>query len=256
MFAGTEFGLFFTVDGGRHWTQIHAGLPTIAVRDIEVQRRENDLVLGTFGRGAWVLDDYSPLRTMTPEVASQDVALLPMRNALEFPMLGWARGAPGDPNDVAPNPMYGAVINYYIKDTPQGALLGGSDSLLVATIKDAKGKFVRDVPLPAIAGLHRVAWTLRGPPIPPQPQRRDSTIDQRPVDSLRTGRGGAPAGGAAGGPGGVGFGGTPDNGPLVGAGRYTVTLQRKVGGKLVQVGQPQSFEVFVVDAVPKQAVKK
>jgi photosystem II stability/assembly factor-like uncharacterized protein len=283
LFAGTEFGLFFTVDGGGHWTQIHAGLPTIAVRDIEVQRRENDLVLGTFGRGVWVLDDYSPLRSMTPEVASQDIALLPMRNALQFPMLGWARGAPGDPNDLAPNPMYGAVINYYIKDTPQGAQLGGNDSLLVATIKDAKGKFVRDIPLPAIAGLHRVAWTLRGPPIPPQPQRRDSTVDQRPVDSLstlrrdsvtvtdsaaranaaRSGRGGGGAGGGAGGgrggagAGGAGFGvGSPDNGPLVAAGRYTVTLQRKVNGKLEQIGQPQSFEVFIVDAVPRQTIKK
>jgi photosystem II stability/assembly factor-like uncharacterized protein len=286
LFAGTEFGLFFTVDGGRHWTQLHAGLPTIAVRDIEVQRRENDLVLGTFGRGVWVLDDYSPLRSMTPEVAAQDVALLPMRNALQFPTLAWARGAAGDANDLAPNPMYGALINYYIKDTPSGALLSGSDSLLVATIKDAKGKFVRDVPLPAIAGLHRVAWTLRGPPVPPQPQRRDSTVDQRPVDSLSTlrrdsitvtdsaaranaarggqggggaGAGGGGRGGAAGaggfGPGGFG-GGTPDNGPLVAAGRYTVTLQHKVNGKLEQVGQPQSFEVFVVDPVPRQAVKK
>src|SRR5258708_36022701 len=124
---------------------------------------------------------------MSPEVASQDVALLPMRNELQFPMLGWARGAAGDPNDLAPNPMYGAVIYYYLKETPQGALLSGSDSLLVATITDAKGKFVRDVPLPAIAGLHRVAWTLRGPPIPPQTQRRDPTVPQPPLASIRHG---------------------------------------------------------------------
>ena len=284
LFAGTEYGLFFTVDGGQHWTRIHAGLPTIAVRDIEVQRRENDLALGTFGRGVWVLDDYTPLRTFTPAVAAQDVALLPMRNALEFPLLSWARGAPGDPNDLAPNPMYGAIINYYIKDTPQGAQPSGNDSLLVATIKDSKGKFVRDVPLPAVAGFHRVPWTLRGAPVPPQPQRRDSTVDLRPVDSLaalrrdsvtltdsaaranaaRGGRGGGGAGGgAAGGRGGGGAGGfggfgggVPDNGPLMPAGRYTVTLQRKVNGKLQPVGQPQSFDVFVVDAVPKQTVKK
>ena len=101
-------------------------------------------------------------------------------------MLNWARPSPGDPNDVAPNPMYGAVINYYLKDTPAGAQMSGNDSSLVATITDAKGKFVRDIPLPAIAGLHRVPWTLRGPPTPPQPLRRDSTADQRPVDSLST----------------------------------------------------------------------
>src|SRR5205085_10266003 len=135
-----------TVDGGKRWTQIRAGLPTIPVRDIEVQRRENDLVLGTFGRGVWVLDDYSPLRAMTPEVASQDAALLPIRNALQYPLLSWARGAPGDPNDVAPNPMYGAVINYYLRDTPPGATQNGIDSLLVATIKDGKGKTVRELP--------------------------------------------------------------------------------------------------------------
>src|SRR5258708_25926531 len=117
---------------------------------------------------------------MSPEVASQDVALLPMRNALQFPMLGWARGAAGDPNDLAPNPMYGAVINYYLKETPQGALLSGSDSLLVATITHAKGKFVPDVPLPAIAGLHRVAWTLRRPPIPPQTPRPPPSPDPPP----------------------------------------------------------------------------
>ena len=168
--------------------------------------------------------------------------------------------------------MYGAIINYYLRDTPQGAQLSGSDSLLVATIRDAKGKVVRDIPLPAIAGLHRVAWSLRGAPIPPPPQRRDSTTDQRPLDSLSTlrrdsvtvtdsaARANAARGGRGGGVGiaaGGGFGGgLPDNGPLVAAGRYTVTLQRKLNGKLQPVGQPQGFEVFAVDGTPKQAVRK
>src|SRR5206468_1436971 len=125
--------------------------------------------------------------------------------------------------------------------------------------------------------------SLRGPPIPPPPPRRDSTVDQRAVDSLsllrrdsitvtdsaarantaRAGRGGAAggaggaAGGGRGGGPGAGFGAGPlDNGPLVAAGRYTVTLQRKVNGRLQPVGQPQSFEVFIVDPVPRQAVKK
>ncbi len=66
LFAGTEFGLFVTLDGGSTWLQVKDGLPTIQVRDIAVQRRESDLVLGTFGRGLYVLDDYSALRDMTP----------------------------------------------------------------------------------------------------------------------------------------------------------------------------------------------
>ena len=65
IFAGTEWGVFFTVDGGAHWTQLKGGIPTIQVRDMTVQKREHDLVLGTFGRGFYVLDDYSPLRGLT-----------------------------------------------------------------------------------------------------------------------------------------------------------------------------------------------
>ena len=84
IFIGTEFGVFFSNDGGDYWKQLKAGLPTIAVRDITIQRRENDLVLGTFGRGFFVLDDYSPLRKVKPEDLNKDAQLFAIRDALLF----------------------------------------------------------------------------------------------------------------------------------------------------------------------------
>ena len=77
LFAGTEYGVFFTIDGGDHWTQLEGGVPTIAVRDIAIQRRENDLVLGTFGRGFYVLDDYSPLRQVNAASLESEATLFP-----------------------------------------------------------------------------------------------------------------------------------------------------------------------------------
>ena len=78
LFAGTEFGLFFTIDGGKKWTRLKGGLPTIAVRDLAIQERENDLVVATFGRGFYVLDDYTPLRRTTPALLEQEAVLFPL----------------------------------------------------------------------------------------------------------------------------------------------------------------------------------
>ena len=82
LFAGTEFGLFFTPDGGKKWVRLKGGLPTIAVRDLAIQRGENDLVVGTFGRGIYVLDDYSLLRGLKPETLQKEAALFPVKDAL------------------------------------------------------------------------------------------------------------------------------------------------------------------------------
>ena len=88
LFAGTEFGLFTSVDGGSHWVQLKGGMPTIQVRDMAVQKRENDLVLGTFGRGFYVLDDYSALREITPQTLAEEARLFPLRDAYLFSPLG------------------------------------------------------------------------------------------------------------------------------------------------------------------------
>ena len=84
LFAGTEFGLFFSIDGGQKWIQLKGGMPTIAVRDLNIQKRENDLVVGTFGRGIYILDDYTPLRLLKPEMLRQEAAVFPVKDALMY----------------------------------------------------------------------------------------------------------------------------------------------------------------------------
>jgi photosystem II stability/assembly factor-like uncharacterized protein len=84
LFTGTEFGLFTTINGGTNWIQLKTGLPTIAVRDLDIQKRENDLVLATFGRGFYVLDDYSPLRSMKTEDLQKAAVIYPIKDGLMF----------------------------------------------------------------------------------------------------------------------------------------------------------------------------
>jgi photosystem II stability/assembly factor-like uncharacterized protein len=84
LFVGTEFSLFCSKNGGKNWFQLSSGLPTVAVRDIEIQRRENDLVLGTFGRGFYILDDYTPLRNITKADMDQPAVILPIKESLMF----------------------------------------------------------------------------------------------------------------------------------------------------------------------------
>ena len=84
LFAGTEFGLYFTKIGGEKWTKLSAGLPTIMVRDLAIQRQVDDLVIGTFGRGIYVLDDYSPLRAATDEMLTKESAIFPVKTALSY----------------------------------------------------------------------------------------------------------------------------------------------------------------------------
>ena len=198
LFAGTEFGLFVTVDGGGHWTQLKNGLPTIAVRDLAVQRRENDLVLATFGRGFYILDDYSPLRFMTGDVLRRDAHIFPVKDAWMFveerPLgsLGSrSKGFQGESYFTVPNPPVAAAITYYLKDDfptlrdkrrteeqkiqkaekpvfyPTYEQLTSEQkeesSFLIFTILDEEGQIVRHLRTPAGKGLHRITWDLRYP---------------------------------------------------------------------------------------------
>ena len=79
LFLGTEFGLFFTVNGGDNWVKLEGGAPNIPFRDVVIQRRENDLVAATFGRGIFIFDDYSPLRDVTASMLEKDTTLFPVR---------------------------------------------------------------------------------------------------------------------------------------------------------------------------------
>ena len=121
LFVGTEFGCYFTLDGGGFWKKLGNGLPTIAVRDIAIQQREDDLVLATFGRGFYVLDDYSPLRYLNERELNGEAKILPIKNAvvyIESNPLGYptGKGFLGASFYTAPNPPIGATFTYYLKD--------------------------------------------------------------------------------------------------------------------------------------------
>jgi hypothetical protein len=255
LFAGTEFGLFTSVDGGQHWVALKGGMPVAQVRDLAVQRRENDLVLATFGRGFYVLDDYSPLRDLTPEALNEAVHLFPLRDAYLFNPLGQQpAGAAGigtmAGNWTTPNPPFGAVLTFNLRQDVPG------DAKLVMTISDDSGKQVRRFDVAKGTGLRRVAWNLRADP-PPPPARSGG-----PGGS--GGAGGAGRAGEAGRAGGAGeaggaargdtppqppFGGRggPPQGPLVTPGRYHATLGKQVGTEVTPLGQPQTFMVVPLE---------
>ncbi len=121
LFVGTEFGAYFSTDGGSNWTKL-AGLPTIAVYDLDIQEREVDLVAATFGRGFYVLDNYSPLRTLSKENLSQKAHLFPVKDALLYvqadPLGLEGTGFQGHNMWAAQNPSFGATFTLYIKDVP------------------------------------------------------------------------------------------------------------------------------------------
>lgn len=219
LFAGLEFGVYFTIDGGQQWTQLRGGIPTSMARDLHIQRRETDLVVGTFGRGAYILDDYSPLRAITAETLSSPAALLPLRDAYQYNQLNQQRAAWG--NETTPNPPYGAVFTYFVGQPPAG------DAKLVITIADDNGGQVRRIEVPKSPGIQRAAWNLTSEP-PPQSQE-----DQQ-------GRGGQAGRGA--GRGGFGRGGPPQ-GPPVAPGRYHATFGTLSGDTFTAIGESQTFMV-------------
>ena len=220
LFAGTEFGLFASFDGGRQWTQLKGGMPVIQVRDLAVQKRENDLVLGTFGRGFYVLDDYSALREINAQTLAESARLFPLRDAYLFTTTGLApAGSAGigrlAGNWTAPNPPMGAVLTYNVKDAVSG------DEKLAIIISDTAGAQVRELPVNGSAGLRRDVWNLRRD-APPQTEQQASQPAQQGPGQQRP----------------------PQQGPLVSPGRYTATLVKIVGDMRLPVGPAQRFNVI------------
>ncbi len=121
LFAGTEFGLYFTPDGGKKWIRLKGGLPTIAVKDLAIQRQQDDLAVGTFGRGIYILDDYTPLRGLRPETLERASVLFPVRTAqlyIETRQYGLrGKAFQGSAFYTADNPPFGATFTYYLKDS-------------------------------------------------------------------------------------------------------------------------------------------
>jgi photosystem II stability/assembly factor-like uncharacterized protein len=187
LFAGTEFGIFFTTDGGKRWIQLKSGIPTISVRDIAIQKRENDLVIATFGRGFYILDNYSPLRNLK-DITNKESFLFPVKDASLY-IQASGRYGQGSTYFKAPNPDYGAVFTYYLNEVPQtlrnirvekekelfrdgSRIPYPSDEdlrkekeetapYIVLTITDQEGKVIRKINKPAVQGISRSVWDLR-----------------------------------------------------------------------------------------------
>jgi photosystem II stability/assembly factor-like uncharacterized protein len=251
IFAGTEWGLFFTVDGGTHWAQLKGGMPTAQIRDMTVQKRENDLVLATFGRGFYVLDDYSALREITAQALAQEAELFPLRQAYRFDMLGQQEAVWG--NATTPNPPYGAVFTY--STSP------GFSGNLVLTMSDENGKDLCriDVPRAQGGGVQRVVWSLRVAQAGQQAGGGrggggfgrgggggPACVAIQPPAAANASAEAAPAGGAQGG---GGFGGRGGGAPQqVPVGRYTAKLGKKDGDTVTAIGKAQSFLVVPLPA--------
>jgi len=248
LFAGTEFGVFFTTDGGKRWTQLKGGLPTICVKDIAIQRRKNDLVLATFGRGFYVLDDYSSLRGLKTRDLEQGPRLVAAGTGALFvpatPMGYREKGFQGEAFYTAPNPPFGATFTYYLRrdvktlkktreDRERDIEKRGGDvyypswdslrsedreedptALLI--VRDDGGNVVKRVPGPLTAGFHRVSWDLRYPAANPPRARGEGGEEENPFADRITG-------------------------PMVVPGTYSVQLATRVQGKLQMVGEPVKF---------------
>ena len=254
LFVGTEFGLFFTQNRGGSWHQLKGNFPTISVRDIEIQARENDLVVGTFGRGIYILDDYTALRTSAASLDSMQ--LFEVRDPwlyIEGDIWdGREKGSMGAAFFTAPNPPNGAVFTYYLEDGVKSRKAvrrereieiekaGGDtpypswdalrtedreqDPAVYLVIRDPAGQLVRKVKGNAGKGLHRTAWDLRLPP--PDPVNLADT-GERPYW-------------------------VPDPaGPMVIPGDYTVRLAVLRDGALEETGDAQTFTVKSLDTSPE-----
>lgn len=243
MFIGTEFGIFFTVDGGKKWVELEGGMPTISTRDVKIQRRENDLVAGTFGRGIYILDDYAPLRQLTEKSMEKEDALLfaPSRPVKWFSLDGNHSDSDGDNSYYAKNPEHGATLTYYLKD----ALETAKDKRKAAEkdmvkdekypkypawediekenqepapavyleIRDANGEFVNRVAGKTSKGLHRVTWDMT--------RANRSAIAKVKKDD-------------------------DDSGLTAMPGKYSASLYQRVGSTITQLAGPVEFTLEAI----------
>lgn len=245
IFAGTEFGCYFSNDGGGHWKKL-GGLPPVAVRDMAIQARENDLVLGTFGRGFYVLDDYTPLRRLKEKDLQVKAAIFPIKDGLLFiestPLGLRGNGFQGHSYFSTPNPPVGATFTYYVKDGVESlrdkrraaeqekikkgedvsyptyeAYLAESreqDPYLLFTIRDLDGNIVRQLNTGVRKGVSRIVWDGRFSSV--NPIRLGGPSFDNPFASL-------------------------DEGSLAMPGEYTVSLSESINGVVTELVPAQRF---------------
>jgi photosystem II stability/assembly factor-like uncharacterized protein len=251
LFASTEFGVFFTLDAGKNWKQLKEGLPTIAVRDLAIQKREDDLVLATFGRGFYILDDYSPLRELKSVLSEMKTHVFPVKDALmfvEYSPLGTLgtkeKGFQGEAYFTAENPPFGATFTYYLKEKiktleekrkeaekeaiknkkpvsyPTYEQLRAEEEeetpFLVITILDDKDRVVRRLRAPAEAGVHRITWDLRYPGVNPTKLKDDKPTSSGPSSTFAM------------------------------PGVYKVFMSKNVNGEITKLSEPLSFKAVVM----------
>ena len=251
LFTGTEFGCFVSINGGQNWVKLSAGLPTICVRDMAIQKRENDLVLGTFGRGFYILDNYSALRNLTKEDLDQEAKIFPIKQSLAYvesnPLGLRGVGGQGASLYAAPNPEFGATFTYYVKEKPKSpkeqrqekekkareerkdidypsyeefvAEDTYEEAYLLFIVKDASGKEVRKIKKAATKGIQRATWNLRYPTTTP--------ISTSAAKVSRYSN--------------------PNEGPLAIPGNYTVELWQADNGVLKNLVEPIAFEVIALE---------
>ncbi len=242
LFAATEVGIYFTVNGGQKWLKL-AGSPTIPFRDLVIQKRENDLVGASFGRSFFILDDYSPLREISTETLQKEVVLFKPKKALHY-IPKSIIGSYGAQEYIAPNPDFGATFTYYLKAGLGKDKKSDKDAFpsweeldakkraekpaILLTVKDATGQVVRQINGKTGKGIHRVNWDLR---------HASKGIVRLKQESNR-GRGRRNRGGF-----------------MATTGTYTVTLSKKVDGVITQLAEPQTFEVVPLrkGALPTQS---
>ena len=240
LFIGTEFGVFFSVNGGKKWVELDGGMPTISTRDVKIQRRENDLVAGTFGRGIYILDDYAPLRSLTEKSMQQDAILFgPSRPVKWFQLDDNHTDSDGDDRFVAKNPEHGATFTYYLKDSlltakekrqeadkkavedkkypkyPSWEAVEAenqeAEPAVYIEVRDSEGDIIKRVDGKTKKGLHRLTWDMK----------YSSTNPLTEKDSK-------------------------NNGLMALPGSYTATLFKRVGTKVTPLSEPVSFELAAI----------
>lgn len=239
LFLGTEFGMYYSIDSGEHWNKFRRGIPTIPIRDLEIHQGENDLVAASFGRGFYILDDYSYLREASEAVQQKDLHLFSVNTALQYILKSPDSGSQGHSFFTSPNPPYGAAFTYRLagwessltqqrRQKEAGLIRAGEPvpypsweeleaeqeelrSALIFSITDSDGKLVRRITGPTSRGIHRIYWDMR-------------------AFGYRNARPGSnPAG------------------PMVPPGQYTVSIAKLHNGQWIDLGETQTFEVKALD---------
>jgi photosystem II stability/assembly factor-like uncharacterized protein len=246
LFAGSEFSFYFSIDGGNEWIEFKAGLPTNAVRDIAIHERETDLVICTFGRGFYILDDYSPLRNFRKEILEKEAHIFPVKDGKMFVETS-GFGNQGSMYFKAPNPDYGATIYYYVKEVPQTekskrqkmekdlfekgekipqpsyeALQAEEREIkpyLIFTITDESNNVIKQIYKSASKGVNKVNWNYTYSGVSP--------VSTTSFDPISTGR----------------------SGIMAMPGTYKVALAMYAKGEVKELATPVSFVCKPLDIV-------